>query len=73
VSVERLRTLSAFIRSQAALTDERSPRPGPGEVRLNHEAALLCADALDEVIKLRVKGIVLDELLAQLAKRGIVT
>lgn len=44
---DRLRTLSRFIRSQAGLTDERSPRPGPGEVRLNHEAALLCADVLD--------------------------
>jgi hypothetical protein len=44
---DRLRTLSRFIRNQATLTDERSPRPGPGEVKLNHEAAMLVADSLD--------------------------
>lgn len=71
--VDRLRTLSAFIRSQAGLTDGRVPRPGPGEVKLNHEAALLCADALDEVIELRKKGIILDELMPTLARLGIVT
>lgn len=44
---DRLRTLSRFIRNQAGLTDERSPRPGPGEVKLNHESALMVADVLD--------------------------
>lgn len=45
--IERLRTLAKFIRNQAALTDAKTPQPGPGEVRLNNEAALLVADALD--------------------------
>ena len=71
--IDRLRTLAAFIRNQAGLTDERTPKAGPGEVKLNHEAALLCADALDEVIELRKKGIILDELLPALAEAGIIT
>lgn len=48
VDLDRLRVLSRFIRSQASLTDEKTPRAGPGEVRLNNEAAMLAADALDE-------------------------
>lgn len=72
-SVDRMRVLAAFIRNQAGLTDGKIPKPGPGEVRLNHEAALLCADALEEVVKLRAKGIILDELLPRLAKMGVIT
>jgi len=45
--LDRLRTLARFIRNQACLTDEKTPKAGPGEVRLNHEAALLVADTLD--------------------------
>lgn len=51
LELDRLRVLARFIRNQALLTDEKSPRPGPGEVRLNHEAALLAADALDAHIQ----------------------
>jgi hypothetical protein len=50
---ERLRTLSYFIRSQANLTDKNPPQLGPGSVQLNHEEALLCADALDAEIRYR--------------------
>jgi hypothetical protein len=49
--LDRLRTLAKFVRNQACLTDEKSPKPGPGEVRLNNEAALLMADVLDEHIR----------------------
>lgn len=73
IELDRMRTLAAFIRNQAGLTDGKIPKPGPGEVRLNHEAALLCADALEEVVKLRAKGIILDELLPVLARQGIIT
>lgn len=45
---ERLTTLRRFIRGQALLTEGHPTKPGPGEVRLNHEEALLVADALDE-------------------------
>jgi hypothetical protein len=46
----RLRTLSAFLRSQANLTDGHPPKPGPGDVRLNHEEAMTIADTLDALL-----------------------
>lgn len=46
-SPSRLRTLAAFIRGQAGLTDKHPHKPGPGEVRLNNEEALLAAAALE--------------------------
>lgn len=67
---DRLQTLAKFIRSQAMLTDGRTPKPGPGEVRLNHEAAILVADALDELLR---KRIFLEELTPRLAAMGVVT
>jgi hypothetical protein len=48
---DRLRTLAKFIRNQACLTDERSPRPGPGEVKLNNEAAMMVADVMDAYLR----------------------
>ena len=48
---DRLRTLARFIRNQATLTDEKSPRPGPGEVKLNHEAAMMVADVMDAYLR----------------------
>lgn len=45
---ERLRTLSRFIRGQANLTDGHPSKNGPGNVHLNHDEAVLAADALDE-------------------------
>ena len=51
VDLDRLRTLAKFIHNQAHLTDEKSPQPGPGEVKLNHEEAALCASALHEHIR----------------------
>jgi hypothetical protein len=45
---DRRKTLAAFIRAQANLTDKHPHTPGPGDVRLNHEEALLCAEALEQ-------------------------
>jgi len=50
---ERLEVLAAFIYSQAHITDGKKPGVGPGEVRLNHEEALLCSLALDAEIARR--------------------
>lgn len=71
--MDRLRVLAKFIRSQAMLTDGRTPRPGPGEVRLNHDAAILCADALDDYVAIKHKAVMFDELLPKLAALGLVT
>jgi len=49
--IERLRTLAKFINNQACLTDEKSPQPGPGEVKLNNEEAQLVANTLFEHIR----------------------
>lgn len=55
MSAERRSTLARFIRSQANLTDAHphTPGPGPGNVRLNNEEALLCAVALELVERMR--------------------
>jgi hypothetical protein len=45
---ERLRILAKFIRGQAHLAEGHPAKPGPGDVHLSHEEALLAADALDE-------------------------
>lgn len=45
-----VKVLAAFIRSQAHLTAGYPHKPGPGDVRLNHEEALLAADALDAFV-----------------------
>jgi len=52
-SDDRLVILARFIRAQANLTDRNPPMPGPGDVRLNHEEALLCAEALEAQIHAR--------------------
>lgn len=53
MSAERRSTLARFIRSQANLTDAHPHTPGPGNVRLNNEEALLCAVALELVERMR--------------------
>lgn len=50
---ERTAVLERFIRNQCGLQNARPHNPGPGSVELNHEEALLCADALREVEGLR--------------------
>jgi hypothetical protein len=55
---ERLRVLAAFLRSQAWLTDKRPHESGPGDVHLNHEEALLAADAIEELLALTVGRVV---------------
>ena len=57
-NTERLRTLAAFLRSQAWLTDQRPHAAGPGDVHLNHEEALLAADAIEELLTLTVGRVV---------------
>jgi hypothetical protein len=69
----RLQVLLRFIRNQANLTDEKTPRRGPGEVKLNHEAATLLADALEDYLANRHKIVMLDELLPTLNELGIIT
>lgn len=44
---DRLQILARFIRNQVALAD----RPPPGCIQLNNDEALLCAEAIERVIK----------------------
>ena len=50
---ERYKTLAAFLRNQAGLADKHPHKAGPGSVTLNHEEALLCADAIEELQRVR--------------------
>jgi hypothetical protein len=53
---DRRLVLARFIRSQANLTDRNPPQIGPGSIHLNHEEALLCADALEAQVRETADG-----------------